>query len=157
MPSKNDLILRSGAQPRLEGGTSRFAATTRGVASGLLLASWMAAPALAAAPAPSSVTPELIDAAKKEGTVVFYTSIELQTAEKIGEAFEKAYPGIHVQVERNGAERIFQRLMQERGAGIHTADVVECSDMTALYAWKQPRLARALRAAGRHQMAGRPA
>ena len=95
-----------------------------------------ATPALAAPPAPSSVTPELIDAAKKEGTVVFYTSIELQTAEKIGEAFEKAYPGIHVQVERNGAERIFQRLMQERGAGIHAADVVECSDMTALYAWK---------------------
>jgi iron(III) transport system ATP-binding protein len=97
-----------------------------------------ATPALAAPPAPSSVTPELIDAAKKDGTVVFYTSIELQTAEKIGEAFEKAYSGIHVQVERNGAERIFQRLMQERGASIHAADVVECSDMTALYAWKSP-------------------
>ncbi len=104
---------------------------------GLLIAGLVTMPAFAAAPAPSSVTPELIDAAKKEGTVVFYTSIELQTAEKVGEAFEKAYPGIHVQVERNGAERIFQRLEQERGAGIHTADVVECSDMTALYAWKQ--------------------
>jgi iron(III) transport system substrate-binding protein len=97
----------------------------------------LAAPAFAAAPPPSSITPELIAAAKKEGTVVFYTSIELQTAEKVGEAFEKAYPGIHVQVERNGAERIFQRLMQERGAGIHAADVVECSDMTALYDWKK--------------------
>jgi iron(III) transport system substrate-binding protein len=91
----------------------------------------------AAAPAPSTITPDLIAAAKKEGTVVFYTSIELLTAEKIGEAFEKAYPGIKVQVERNGAERIFQRLMQERGANIHTADVVEASDMTALLAWKQ--------------------
>src|SRR5215469_12916786 len=104
----------------------------------LIIASLLfAAPAPAAAPAPTSVTPELIDAAKKEGTVVFYTSIELQTAEKIGAAFEKAYPGIHVQVERNGAERIFQRLMQERGANIHAADVVECSDMTALYDWKK--------------------
>jgi len=93
--------------------------------------------ALAAVLAPSSVTHELIEAAKKEGAVVFYTSIELLTAEKIGEAFEKAYPGIKVQVERNGAERIFQRLMQERGAGIHTADVVEASDMTALFAWKR--------------------
>jgi iron(III) transport system substrate-binding protein len=96
----------------------------------------LATPALAAAPAPTAVTPDLVAAATKEGAVVFYTSIELLTAEKIGEAFEKAYPGIHVQVERNGAERIFQRLEQERGAGIHTADVVECSDMTALYAWK---------------------
>jgi iron(III) transport system substrate-binding protein len=95
-----------------------------------------AASALAAAPPPTSITSELVDAAKKEGTVVFYTSIELQTAEKIGEAFEKAYPGIKVQVERNGAERIFQRLAQERGAGIHAADVVEASDMTALFAWK---------------------
>jgi iron(III) transport system substrate-binding protein len=93
-------------------------------------------PTRAAAPAPTSITPELIDAAKKEGTVVFYTSIELQTAEKIGEAFEKAYPGIKVQVERNGAERILQRLAQERGAGIHAADIVEASDMTALFAWK---------------------
>src|ERR1700721_2944161 len=93
-------------------------------------------PAFAAAPAPSTITPELVAAATKEGTVVFYTSIELLTAEKVGAAFEKAYPGIKVQVERNGAERIFQRLMQERDAGIHTADVVEASDMTALYAWK---------------------
>ena len=96
-----------------------------------------AATARAAAPTPSTITPDLIAAAKKEGTVVFYTSIELLTAEKIGEAFEKAYPGIKVQVERNGAERIFQRLMQERGANIHAADVVEASDMTALLAWKQ--------------------
>jgi iron(III) transport system substrate-binding protein len=93
-------------------------------------------PAFAAAPAPSTITPELIDAAKKEGTVVFYTSIELQTAEKVGAAFEKAYPGVKVQVERNGAERIFQRLQQERDASIHAADVVEASDMTALFAWK---------------------
>jgi iron(III) transport system substrate-binding protein len=96
-----------------------------------------AATAHAAAPAPSAITPDLIAAAKKEGTVVFYTSIELLTAEKVGEAFEKAYPGIKVQVERNGAERIFQRLMQERGANIHAADVVEASDMTALLAWKE--------------------
>ncbi|MBV8889205.1 MAG: extracellular solute-binding protein [Alphaproteobacteria bacterium] len=93
--------------------------------------------AAAAAPEPAAVTPELVAAAKQEGKVVFYTSIELQTAEKIGEAFEKAYPGIEVQVERSGAERIFQRLAQERGSGIHAADVVEASDMTALVLWKR--------------------
>ena len=94
-------------------------------------------PALAAAPAPTAVTPELIAAAKKEGTVVFYTSIELQTAEKLAKAFEAAYPEIKVQVERNGAERIFQRLAQERGSNIHAADVVEASDMGALILWKR--------------------
>ena len=92
---------------------------------------------LAAAPAPTAVAPDLVAAATKDGTVVFYTSIELQTAEKLGEAFEKAYPGIKVQVERNGCERIVQRLSQERDSGIHAADVVECSDMTALFGWKK--------------------
>lgn len=96
----------------------------------------LSAPA-SAPPPPTPVTQQLIDAAKQEGKAVFYTSIELQTAEKIGKAFEAAYPGIAVQVERNGAERIFQRLAQERGGNIHAADVVEASDMTALLAWKR--------------------
>src|SRR5438874_2254501 len=87
--------------------------------------------ALAAAPAPTAVTPELIAAAKKEGTVVFYTSIELQTAEKLAKAFEAVYPEIKVQGDRDGAERIFQRLAQERGSNIHAADAVEASDMGA--------------------------
>ena len=91
----------------------------------------------ALAAAPCTATPELVAAAKKEETVVFYTSIELQTAEKLAKAFEAAHPEIKVQVERNGAERIVQRLAQERGSNIHAADVVECSDMTALYDWKR--------------------
>jgi iron(III) transport system substrate-binding protein len=91
----------------------------------------------AASAAPTAITPQLVDAAKKEGKVVFYTSIELQTAEKIGKAFEAAYPDISVQVERNGCERLFQRLAEERGSNIHVADAIECSDMTALLYWKR--------------------
>ena len=97
----------------------------------------LSAAAWAAAPAPTALTPALVEAAKKDGSVVFYTSIELQTAEKLAQAFEQAYPGIKVQVERNGCERIVQRLQQERQSGIHAADVVECSDMTALLDWKK--------------------
>jgi len=33
----------------------------------------LSAPAFAAAPAPSSVTPALVEAAKKDGSIVFYT------------------------------------------------------------------------------------
>jgi iron(III) transport system substrate-binding protein len=93
--------------------------------------------AAAAAPSPTAITQQLVEAGKKEGKVIFYTSIELQTAEKIGRAFEAAYPGIAVQVERNGCERLFQRLAEERGSNIHVADAIECSDMTALLHWKQ--------------------
>jgi iron(III) transport system substrate-binding protein len=95
-----------------------------------------------AAPVPTATTPELLAKAKDEGKIVWYTSIELQTAEKIAKAFETAHPGLDVQVERNGCERIVQRIAQERSSNIHAADVAECSDMTALLGWKkQGRLA----------------
>lgn len=102
------------------------------VAIALLLA-W---PALAA-PAPSTVTPELVAAARQEGKVVVYTSIELQVAEKMAKAFEAAYPGVAAQVERNGAERLFQRLGQEYASKIHAADVLESSDATHFIAWRK--------------------
>src|SRR4051812_17758964 len=50
----------------------------------------------AAAPEPQAITPQLIEAAKKEGKVVFYTAIDLQVAERIAKAFEAAY-GVRVQ------------------------------------------------------------
>ena len=42
---------------------------------------------LSAAPPASAVTPALIEAAKKEGKVVWYTSIDLKLSEQIGKAF----------------------------------------------------------------------
>jgi iron(III) transport system substrate-binding protein len=97
-----------------------------------------AATAFAAAAAePAKITPQLIDAAKKEGKVVFYTSIEVQVAEKVGKAFEARYPGIKVQVERSGSERIFQRLAQEYASNISAADVVSTSDAAHFVVWKR--------------------
>ncbi|HEY9460099.1 MAG TPA: extracellular solute-binding protein [Paralcaligenes sp.] len=82
----------------------------------------------AQAPAPYDVTPQLVQAAQKEAKVVFYTSIDLKVAEKLAQGFQAKYPGIKVQVERSGAERNFQRINQEYGSKIYTADVVESSD-----------------------------
>jgi iron(III) transport system substrate-binding protein len=53
---------------------------------------------MAAAPPASAVTPALIEAAKKEGKVVYYTSVDLPLAEKIAKAFEARYPGVAVRV-----------------------------------------------------------
>jgi iron(III) transport system substrate-binding protein len=97
-------------------------------------------PARAEAPAPTKLTPDLVEAAKKEGNVAFYTSIDLEVAEQIGKAFEAKYPGIAVDVERSGAERIYQRIFQESGANIHTADVVESSDASHLVDYKSKGL-----------------
>jgi iron(III) transport system substrate-binding protein len=70
----------------------------------------------------------LVEAARKEGTVVWYTSLALPTAEKVARAFEAAYPGIKVDVNRTGSERILQRVMQELAANIKTVDVIHTSD-----------------------------
>jgi ABC-type Fe3+ transport system substrate-binding protein len=107
------------------------------LALGVALALLGALPASAEAPTPSAVTPELTAAAAKEGKVTFYTSIELELAQKIGHAFEAKYPAIAVTVERNGAERIYQRIFQEYGSDIHVCDVVESSDASHLLDYKR--------------------
>ena len=69
-----------------------------------------------------------IEAAKKEGRVVWYTSLALTSAEKVAKLFETAYPGIKVEVQRTGSQRILQRVMQELQANIKNVDVIHTSD-----------------------------
>jgi iron(III) transport system substrate-binding protein len=69
-----------------------------------------------------------LEAAKKEGKVVWYTSLALPSAEKVAKLFEMAYPGIKVEVHRTGSERILSRVMQELQANIKNVDVVHTSD-----------------------------
>src|SRR3954462_15713532 len=90
-----------------------------------------------AAPAPGKITPELIEAAKKEGKVVWYTAVDLPVAERIGKSFEAKYPGIDMRVERSGGERIFQRIGQEYASNIHAVDVVNSSDAAHFIVWKR--------------------
>jgi iron(III) transport system substrate-binding protein len=92
---------------------------------------------MAAAPPATTVTPQLIEAAKKEGKVVYYTSIDLPLAEKIAKTFEAKYPGIVVRVERTGAERVFQRIGQEYTSRIYAVDVVNSSDAAHFIVWKR--------------------
>jgi len=106
-------------------------------AAALTAGSVFAAPARAEAPPPVSITPALVDAARKEGKLVFYSSMDLPVGEKLGKAFEAAYPDISIQIERSGSERLFQRLEQEFGSNIHAADVVNTSDASHIISWKK--------------------
>src|ERR1700686_2058372 len=92
---------------------------------------------IAAAPPPEPVTPALIEAAKKEGQVIYYTSTDLPVAERLAKAFEAKYSGIAVRVERTGAERVFQRIGQEYASNIHAVDVVNSSDAAHFIVWKR--------------------
>ena len=108
--------------------------------SALAAGSMFSTQVLSAAPPASAVTPALIEAAKKEGKVVWYTSVDLPLAEKIGKSFEAKYPGIAVRVERSGAERVFQRIGQEYGSNIHAVDVANSSDAAHFIVWKNQKM-----------------
>src|SRR6201990_2139405 len=104
--------------------------------SALAFGTVFAAPARAAAPPAEGITPALIEAAKKEGTLVLYSSMDLPVGEKLGKAFEAAYPGIKIQIERSGSERLFKRVAQEFSSDIHAADVINTSDASHVIPWK---------------------
>jgi len=89
---------------------------------------------------PQGVTADLVAAARKEGKVSFYTSVELPVAERVAKAFEAKYPGIVVRVERSGAERNFQRIAQEYASRIFACDVAQSSDAAHFIAWKRDGL-----------------
>ena len=103
----------------------------------LAAASAFATQVKSAAPPASAVTPALIEAAKKEGKAVWYTSVDLPVAERIARSFEAKYPGVAVRVERTGAERVFQRIGQEYASRIYAADIVNSSDAAHFIVWKR--------------------
>ncbi len=81
-----------------------------------------------------------LEAARKEGKVVWYTSLALPSAEKVAKLFEAAYPGIKVEVHRTGSQRILQRVMQELQANIKNVDVVHTSDAGHFVLLKERKL-----------------
>jgi iron(III) transport system substrate-binding protein len=103
----------------------------------LAAATMFAEPLCAAPPPAEAITPALIEAAKKEGKIVFYTAMDLAFAERLGRLFEAKYQGMTVRVERSGAERVFQRIGQEYGSNIHAVDVVNTADQAHVIIWKR--------------------
>ena len=103
----------------------------------LAASSVVAASVRAAAPPATAITLALIEAAKKEGKVVWYTSLDLPVAERVAKSFEAKYSGIAARVERTGAERVFQRIGQEYASRIYAVDVVQSSDAAHFIVWKR--------------------
>ncbi|MDB5791756.1 MAG: hypothetical protein JWQ80_1780 [Massilia sp.] len=76
----------------------------------------------------------LLEGAKKEGTVVVYTSLNLKDSVPITDAFEKKY-GLKVSLWRAGSEKVLHRTVTEARAGRFSPDVIETNgpEMEALY------------------------
>lgn len=72
----------------------------------------------------------LVEMAKEEGQVVWYTSIPSERAEQIGDMFSDEY-GIEVVVQRSGGADILQKFLLEEEAGRIQNDVLTISDPAA--------------------------
>jgi iron(III) transport system substrate-binding protein len=99
-----------------------------------------AEPLTAAAPEPTPLSPAMIQAARKESTLAFYTGMEIPVAEGLSKAFEAKYPGIKVRVKRSGAERVFQRIGKEEDVRIHEVDIVCSTDAGHFVRWRREGL-----------------
>src|SRR5260370_5007959 len=63
--------------------------------------------------------------------------MDLPVGERLGKALEAQYPGMAVQIERSGSERLFQRVAQEVASNIHAVDVINSSDASHFIPWKK--------------------
>ncbi|MBI4505332.1 MAG: extracellular solute-binding protein [Chloroflexi bacterium] len=80
----------------------------------------------AAAQEPAVWTPDasLLDAAKKEGKVVFLSALEQKVGEETAKRF-KEKTGVTVEFSRLSSGPIYTRVMRERQAGLRATDVIE--------------------------------
>lgn len=68
---------------------------------------------------------DVLALAEEEGSVSFYTTMAAPTADALADAFEKAYPGITVEVFANNADVVVSKVTSEHQAGKPGADVLE--------------------------------
>ena len=77
----------------------------------------------------AAVADSVVDAAKKEGEIVFYGTMELTLSQKLASLFTKKYPFIKTNVIRLGSERLAERVAMEGQAKAVKADVIHESEM----------------------------
>ena len=69
------------------------------------------------------ITKDLISKAKQEGTLTWYTSDSLSTAERLGRRFKEEF-GVSIQVVRKTSLPLVQQFVTESSRGVSPADVV---------------------------------
>jgi iron(III) transport system substrate-binding protein len=91
----------------------------------------------------------ILDGAKAEGKVLWYTSLSGNYRELV-DAFKKKYPEIQIEVYRAGSSDVSQRLLSEAKAGRYLADALETTpgalmllrEASVLKAYTSPELAK---------------
>lgn len=86
-----------------------------------------------AMPASAQSWDQIVAAAKKEGRVVFYTSLVQNGVEQLIEKFNETYPEIEVEFIRLGSNPLIERFATEFNAGRHLADVMSTAPDERLF------------------------
>jgi iron(III) transport system substrate-binding protein len=67
----------------------------------------------------------LVEGAKREGKVVWYTTLAVVQNKQIAATFEGKYPGVKVEIYRTGSSALVQRVLNEAQARRHIVDAIE--------------------------------
>ncbi len=71
-----------------------------------------------------SADPKVIEAAKKEGKVIWWTTMTLEQSKQMVDRFEKKYPFIKTDLYRTGGGPLLNKILAEARAGRHAWDVL---------------------------------
>lgn len=86
--------------------------------------------------------PAVIERAKKEGEVVWYTSAGLQDSKPMADVFQKDYPYIQVSIIRAGSGVLINKILNEARAQKGLFDVLNTNDESVLPLKKRGLIAR---------------
>lgn len=84
----------------------------------------------------------LIEGAKKERELTLYTSMTVDQAQKLNNAFTAKYPFLQINMFRAVGERLLTKIMTEAQAGRFEFDVVQSAETQAYFLKKRNLLAR---------------
>lgn len=86
----------------------------------------------AAAALAQDLTPDKLEAARKEGTLLWYTGINLADARSLTDLFQQRYPFLNVQIHRASGTQIVSKIIVEKNAGKSLFDVASSGVLRVL-------------------------
>jgi len=92
----------------------------------------------------------ILEGAKKEGVLVVYTSMSVDQAQRILDAFKTRYPFLKTTMFRAVGERLLTKIMTEAQAGRYDFDAVQSAESQAYFLKKKNLLQRYLSPEAKH-------
>jgi iron(III) transport system substrate-binding protein len=74
--------------------------------------------------AQAGANPQIIEAAKQEGKVSYYTTMTLSQSKKVVDKFQQKYPFIQAELFRGGGDEVLNRILNEARGDLYAWDVV---------------------------------